>query len=64
MKLEVAQSFVRDLEREYDRQDRMGQVIQPKLLKDLDYYRTIVLSYGKRVQVKGGYMENGKVTLV
>lgn len=61
MKLEVAQSFVRELEREYDRQDKQGYV-HPKVMQQLDYYRTIVKSYSERVQVKGGYMENGEVT--
>jgi hypothetical protein len=32
-----------------------------EISKKIDYYQTIVKSFTERVQVKGGYMENGKI---
>lgn len=61
MQLEVAKQFLVDLLIKDAKYLEKQEDTPFEISKKIDYYQTIVKSFTERVQVKGGYMENGKV---
>jgi len=61
MQLEVAKQFLVDLLIKDAKYLEKQESTPFEISKKIDYYQTIVKSFSERVQVKGGYMENGKV---